>query len=274
MNLTTASGRLFFMNAQQIAFFQQYLLFPSIVALLASVASAVASYMATYKLNKSNKEEEQKVKLTNLVDKLLIEINRLIPLFEKLRTDFDKDNFYSFRNIELISNTRWRLVGLINDVILFKDELRKQILDDTDTVSVLVDELKALEDNPAQGYAELKNKLEDAIKNDRAFRLELLRMGIYLGTDNQGSLDPQYIGKKVNKKSTKLDERLQAVEEMRQNLISGVVEAQKQLDNTNADVARKRDRLVARIIDSENRFKELQNILNSLINNTESPVDV
>lgn len=275
MLLTTAPGGCFFMNTQQIEFFQQYLLFPSVVALLASVISGIASYKATYKLNKSTKEEEQKIKLLNLVDKLLIEVNRLIPLFEKLRTDFDKDNFYSFRNIELISSARWRLVNLNNDVILFNDDLRTQILEDTDTISILVDELKALEDNPMQGYAELKNKLDDAIKNDRAFRLELLSMGIYLGSDNQGNLVPQYIGKKVNKnKTSKLDDRLQTVEEMRQTLISGVLEAQKQLDSTNADVARKRDRLVARIIDAQNRFKELQKTLNSLISSPEKQTEV
>lgn len=254
------------MDQKQIEFFQQYLLFPSVVALLTAVASAIASYKATYRLNRATKDEERKSKVTNLIDKILIEVNRIIPLFEKLGTDFDKDNYYSFRNIELISQARWRLVGLNVDITLFTDDLRVEILEVTDKISTLIDELNALENNPMQGYTELKNKLNDAIRDDRAFRLELLKMGIFLANDSQGKLVPQYMGKKVSKgKTPKLDEKLQSIEVMRQNLISGVTEAQRQLDGTNADAARRRDRLVAKIIDAQNKLKKLQDNLNGLI---------
>lgn len=171
------------MTPQQIDFFVQYLLFPSLVALLTAVASAIASYRATYKLNQKNKEEEKHSKMLDLVDKFLIEVSRLIPLFEKLRSDFDKDNFYSFANIDLLSNTRWRLINLNNDVTLFNDQIRRKILENVDTISSLIDELNALEKNPVQGYTELKTKLEDAIKEDRIHRLELLKMGIFLDSD-------------------------------------------------------------------------------------------
>ncbi len=254
------------MDSQQWSFFQQYLLFPSLVALLTAVFSVIASYKATYRLNQNNKESERKTKLSDLIDKMLLEVNRLIPLFEKLRTDFDKDNFFSFRNIELISNARWRLVGLQNEIILFDDDFRKIILEDIDTVSTLVDELNALENNPFQGFTDLKNKLNETVKEDRSFRLELLKMGIYLQADDQGNLRPKYIGQKALKNKTlDLDDKLSVIDVMRKNLISGVEEAQKQLDDTNTDTTRRRDRLVARVIDAQNKLKSLQDSLNNMV---------
>lgn len=259
------------MPEEQINFFTQYLLFPSVVALLTAIASAIASYKATYKLNQSNKEQEKQVKMTDLVDKLLIEINRLIPLFEKLRSDFEKDNFYSFANIELISSARWRMVNLNNEITLFDNEIRIKILENADNLSTLVDELNALERNPLQNFTDLKTKLEDAIKEDRALRLELFKVGIMIETNEEGNLIPQYIealaknNKNNKKKGNQEDKKLQVIANIRQLLLSGVNDAQKRLDEVNADTTRKRDRLVSRILDAQNKLKELQDLLNNSI---------
>lgn len=259
------------MSPEQINFFIQYLLFPSTVALLTAIASAVFSYKATYNLNQANKEEEKNQKMGDLIDRLLIEINRLVPLFEKLRSDFDKDNFFSFANIDLISNARWRLVSLNNEVTLLNDDIRIKILENADNVSSLIDEINALERNPVQGYNDLKNKLEDTIKDDRVLRLELLKMGIVIETDDEGKLSPQYIEsfiearRKKHDKKRGVDKKLQAIENIRLNLLSVVAEAQKQLDSVNADTARKRDRLVSRILDVQNKLKELQDTLKQMV---------
>lgn len=251
------------MEPNQGNYFVQYLLFPSIVALFTSFASGIATYFATYQLQKKSKDEEQGSKVRDLVSKLLIELNRIIPLFEKLNSDFDKENYFSFANIDLITNAKWRFLNLANEVTILEEGLRKEILESGDRVSTLIDEVNAIERNPVQGHTDLKTKLEDAIREDRHLKIELLKLDIFL-KDVDGILVPHYLTReKENKKTTATpeinpDQKLQVISDIRQTLLSSVTDQQKRLDDINAETSRRRKRLVSKIIDTQNKLKDLQ----------------
>lgn len=242
------------------------LVYPAVVAILA----AVFSYIATYKLKNKDLQEDKRLKRIDLIDKLQIEITKLLSSFDKLNDDAEKKNFFVIATIQNTKPTIDKLKDLSEDITLFSDDkLRQNILENIDIAATLIGEIETLEMNPVLGYQELERITKEREAEYRSFAMKLLDMGIYFD-NNLNSF--QYIdnatsdkkGKKVKLKPVAQDNKLQTTQNILMNLVKDINDSQTKLNQLNQENQNKRSYFAIRILNSQTKLRELLNLLSEV----------
>lgn len=236
----------------------QFLFFPTAVAMLSVVLTAFLSYFITYKLNQSKQNNDRRLNTIDLIDKLLIEINRLISLFDKLREDVVNFNYYSLKNIQIANSVSWKLKSLSDSIILLPDKLRRSVLEMIDSATALIDEIDGLERYPINEFTELKNKKNQTDKEYRDFSLKLIELGIF-EKQMGDKWEARYFDNE--KKNLQNDDKLKVVESIRADLLKVIKEDQDKLFSITKDNEKRRGYLMTRIVDIQTRFREIGNNL-------------
>ena len=73
------------------------LLFPAGVAVLA----AFFSYKGSYKLNENKQKEEERLRTIDLIDRMLLDLEKLTSVLDILKEDAEKLRFFSLANTRI-----------------------------------------------------------------------------------------------------------------------------------------------------------------------------
>ncbi len=233
-------------------------IFPGIIAVIASVSS----YFATYKLHKNVSEDDKKLKTIDLIDYLVIDLNKLIQLLDKLKEDAEKYNFFLLTNIEIAKTITSKLKSQTEKVILFSDDnFRRQIIENIDTASSIVEEMDIMEKNPVNEANRLQYTRSETLKELRKIRLKLLEMGFYIDVDDN-SLPKRLDGKEkaITKKKGK-DIELETVNKILLDLVSNLKDSEDNLQRITNENEKKRSFLVIRILDIQTKLREISSQL-------------
>lgn len=238
------------------------LIYPAVVAILA----AVLSYFATYKLKDKYLQEDKRLKRIDLIDKLQIEINKLLSSFDKLNDDAEKKNFFAIATIQNTKPTIDKLKDLSDDITLFSDDkLRQNILENIDIAATLIGEIETLEMNPVLGYQELERITKEREAEYRSFAMKLLDMGIYFDNSSNSF---QYIdtknGKRGKLKAVTTDNKLQTIQNILMSLVKDIGDSQTKLNQLNQENQNKRSYFAIRILNSQTKLRELLNLLSEV----------
>lgn len=234
------------------------LVFPGVVAVLA----AFFSYFGTYRLNKQTQEEDKRLKTIDLIDYLLIDFNKLITTLEKLKEDTEKYNFFLLANIEIAKSIVYKLKAQTEKVILFsEDNLRRQILENVDFVSSIVEEMDVMERYPVNEASKLEYTRSERLRELRNIRLKLLEMGYYIDASDNSKI--KYFDEKERKKNKSAkDTRLETIEKILLDLVSDINSSEQNLNKIRVDNEKKRSFLVIRILDIQTKLREINILLN------------
>lgn len=235
------------------------LVFPGVVAVLA----AFFSYLGTYKLNKKTQEEDKRLKTIDLIDYLLIDFNKLIAILEKLKEDAEKYSFFLLANIEIAKSIVSKLKAQTEKVILFsEDNLRRQVIENVDSVSSIIEEMDVMERYPVNEASKLEYTRGERLKELRQIRLKLLEIGYYIDVDDNSK--PKYLDekRKITPKKTLKDIRLETVDKILLTLVSDINSSEQNLSKINADNEKNRSFLVIRILDIQTKLREINSSLN------------
>lgn len=224
-------------------------------------------FALTYILNRHNDnkrhQEETDTKKISLIDTLSIGLNRIDNLFESLKVDAEKNNFFTYRNILNARPIVERIQKVSNDIIIFSDdEFRKEVLEIIDLLTSLIDDVNDLENyatSESNKYKESEQKYLDGLQN---LRMRFLQQGIEI----DDSLNPKYLKSKGFKNDTTLQTAKKIV---------GITQAQFQvaqneIENANKFCKDKRVFYAMRILDAQAKLRDLndtqENLRESLIN--------
>ncbi len=249
------------MNYEAIYSFAKDFIFPTIVAFVA----AFASYKGAYKLSENALKEANNSKVVDLTNSLVIELNKLNNLLEKLKDDVSQYSYFLLQSTKIALNSAYRLRSLNDQVILFDDEdLRRQIIENTDLAISLVEEIDLMENILVNEQRKLDDKRSQAEKEYRDLRLGILSLDIFIDpVDN--------IVKFLNEKNTKQkknkkpDNKILAIQSVMNGLIAEIDSSE--LDNLKKSYERKRNLLVVRVLDVQTKIRQLVNDLNDLKKN-------
>ncbi len=239
----------------------QYLWFPLIVAVITVVTTAGFSYLVTYCLNKKSVENDKMAKTIDLIDKLLLEINKLNQIIEKLKDDVETLKYFSLKNIQVANNIGWKLRSFMDSVTLLTGELRRAIVSTIDSATFWIDEVDALERFPVSEYVDLKNKKLQTDKEYRDLSLELLKSGIFVDEIGNGKFEVRYISQEG--KNLINDKTLKTAEMIRQDLIRVIDENRLRLDSINNDTTSKRNFLLLRLYSIQSSLSDIAELLSN-----------
>lgn len=248
--------------------FLVYLIFPAIVALLASVAS----FLATYWLSNRQKNQDRKIKLSDFLTNLTNEFNQITVVLEKLQDDIANNNYFSIRTILSANPSYTRLKQLRDEVVLIKDKDNRESVTETINVTVnFLEEIDSLEQflvNESQRHNDIKDKV---MKELRHIQLELLKVNMYL--DKAYSI--QFVKERedkedIKKKETELTDlekqKKEAVEKLLENLLQDLQNSEQKLNQNYDDGARRRLVYTTKITNIQNKIKDIQNLISKLSN--------
>ena len=228
------------------------LLFPAIVSVLA----VISSYYATYRINNISQKEDKRLKTIDFVDYLLIDLNKLIQVLEKLKDDAEKYNFFLLTNIEIAKNIINKLKSQTDKVILFEDDsLRRGIIELIDNAGTIALEMETMEQYPVNEFNKLEYTRSERLKELRGIRLQLLELGYYIDV-NDNSKTHRIDGKKVKK-----DLALETVDKILLDLVSDLSNSEQNLNKIKAENEKKRSFLIIRILDTQTKLRELNTTL-------------
>lgn len=246
------------MGSQEFYNFAKDFIYPAIIAALTSFLT----YKAAYSVSEKSLKNENILKSRDLTDSLKIEINKLVFFLETLKEDLDRYGYFALQNTKIALNSIQKLKVLNDKVTLFDDEaLRLEVIEKTETVSSLIEEIEIMENILVNEDGKLRGKIAEAEKEYRLIRVNLLTQGIYVDAqDNK----PKYILQKIRKSSKrtiKQEPGLEAAEKIIRDLVSEIDSTQ--LDTLRANYEKKRSLLVVRILDVQTKLRELVKNLES-----------
>lgn len=226
-----------------------------LLAAITALFTSLASYFATFKLTKKEREENRSLKKTDLIESLTIELSKLLQIFEKLKEDVEKYNYFSLRNTQIAQTSIARLKILNEQIILFEDDsLRKNIIEVTDLAFSLIEEINLMENFQVNEENKLRDITKEAEKEYRLLRLNLLPQNIII-QDRKA----KYIMTPTNK-SKKTDDKLSTIESIFNELLSEI--DQTRLNSIKTENERKRSLLVVRILDTQTKIRDLISYIN------------
>lgn len=226
-----------------------------LLAAITALFTSLASYFATFKLTKKEREENRSLKKTDLIESLTIELSKLLQIFEKLKEDVEKYNYFSLRNTQIAQTSIARLKILNEQIILFEDDsLRKNIIEVTDLAFSLIEEINLMENFQVNEENKLRDITKEAEKDYRLLRLNLLPQNIII-QDRKA----KYIMTPTNK-SKKTDDKLSTIESIFNELLSEI--DQTRLNSIKTENERKRSLLVVRILDTQTKIRDLISYIN------------
>lgn len=218
-------------------------------------------FALTYILNRRNDDkktqEETDSKKISLIDTLSIGLNRIDNLFESLKVDAEKNNFFTYRNILNARPIVERIQKLSNDIIIFsEDDFRKEVLEIIDLLTFLIDDVNDLENYASAENTKYKENEKKYFEQLQNLRVKLLQQGIEID-DN---LDPKYL----KSRSTKNDSTLKTAKRIINNTQVQFQIAQSELENTNKFCKDKRVFYAMRILDAQAKIRDLNDTLKNI----------
>jgi len=243
---------------------QEYLWLPLIVSVIGVIATAFFSYLVTNIFNKNKQKEEKRIKRIDLIDRLLLEINKLNIILEKLRDDLEGLHYFSIKNLNIGKPIGWKLKTLSDDAILLPDTLRRETIDVIDVSTSLIDEMDNLERVPVGEYTEHINRKNEIEKEYRTFNCNLLAMGIWFKFNEiRNVLEPKYtsVNRNLRNKNVFNDEQLKAADKINNDFNRALNESKTKLDAINANTVNSRGLLNTRLLGI---LTQLNNLTNNL----------
>lgn len=244
-------------NQQFTTFLQQYLYLPLAVSVVSVILTAFLSYYFTFKLTQKNQNNERNSKTKDLIDRLIIEFNKIKIVLVKLRDDAEQLNYFSFKTLQIANTIGWKIKSTHDSITLLTDELRQGVLDVTDKTFYLIDEIDALEKNPVNDFTELKNKKRESSKEYRDLTVKLIDQGVHVKQIESNKYECRYIDETKSGKTTDNDDKLKALEAVRIDLLNNMHEGERTLDLTNAETAKKRTFFLIKLMDMETKVQGL-----------------
>lgn len=227
-----------------------YLIYPALVA----VVSAVFSFFGSYRLQKNEKQRERNISKGDFIEKMLIFLERLNIIIEKLSDDPTKHNYFSLQTIATIRPLIARTQLIIEDKLsLFEDQIfRSNVINTLDGVSAIVDEIASEESNPVNKYNEHNATVKETVAEYNTFKIKILEMGFYLDTNN----DPQDIDILTAQNYQNLEKKKQ-IGTIIQGFNSKINDSQKQLDAINQQTKEHRAFLAVKLLNAQSKVKDL-----------------
>lgn len=226
------------------------LLYPAIIA----IGASLASYLATRNLQKSSLDNERFIRRADLVDRLLLNFDKLVSILQRLQEDVENLPYFSLRNIQIGIVAVNDLKLLANDVVLIKDtDMRKDITSTIDVASALLEEMNIMENWLVNQETDMKNKVAETLKEYRMHQTALLREGYYF--DQDGKVKQIKKGNR-GKEIAHTDQKAKVFEEIYKGLNMDIDRTG--LDNLIKENEKKRQLLAVRLLDIQTRLSQLK----------------
>ncbi|MDE2218164.1 MAG: hypothetical protein KGJ58_01755 [Patescibacteria group bacterium] len=232
-----------------------YLIYPALVA----VVSALFSFFGSYRLQRNEKERENRSLKQDFIEKIVISLERLNVVLSKLSDDPMKLNYFSLQNIATAKPILQRLQLHTEDKLsLFQDQqFRSSVLNTIDEVTTVIEEIESRELNPVNKYTEHQNIVKETVAEYNAFRVKLLEMGFYLDANNEPqNLDLQATTDNANW------QKLNQIRSIVQTFISKINNSQTELNTINQQAKELRSFLAVKLLNAQSKVKDLTADLN------------
>ena len=232
-----------------------YLIYPAIVA----VVSALFSFFGSYRLQRNEKERENKSLKQDFIEKIVISLERLNVVLSKLSDDPMKLNYFSLQNIATAKPILQRLQTHTEDKLsLFQDQqFRSNVLNTIDEVTSIIEEIESKELNPVNKYTEHQNIVKETVAEYNAFKIKLLEMGFSLDGNNEPqNIEPTATTDYAN------NQKLFQIKSIIQTFIKKISDSQIQLDGINNQAKELRSFLAVKLLNAQSKVKDLTVDLN------------
>lgn len=233
------------------------LIFPAVVAVLATLGG----YFATYSLTRKQRRDEDNIKRSDFLTNIQNEFQQISVVLEKLKSDISDNNYYSIKTISNASASYARIRQLRSDITLIINEDARNQINDTIGVTIsLLEDIDSLEQYLVEEWNKHEGKKKELRKELRSIQVQLLGVNMYLDKDNQIQVIDDSSGKNVIKPEGKKS----GVEKLFQDLVNELSESQNQLDQNNKEADRKRLILATRIVDTQTKIRDIQILISKL----------
>lgn len=152
------------------------LLYPAVVALLATFAS----YKATIVYSTKKKDEQNNERAIDLIDRIIIEFNKILTSSDLIKEDIENNHYLDFKHRGAISNSVTNLHKLLDDIFILRSQpLRLKIIEIVELISIIsneVDAIQRFDDDKQNDISQRENTLRE---KRQSLELEFLKMGIY-----------------------------------------------------------------------------------------------
>lgn len=225
------------------------LMYPAIVAVLASYLSFIGSY----KSSRAQQKEDKKTQTLTLVENFLMHFNKLVNAFDTLSADIESRNMYMLNNIDYGKKVAQILSGYLwNTYLLGNTQLRTQVVETIDNASALMNELDGLERYPLDELTKAESKRADINKEFRSLRKSLLAENIVI----MGKpIAPKYVEDYKNKENNV--QKIDATKELVDELDDELRKTNDNIAEINARNEKRRPLLAIKIVDQKTRVRDL-----------------
>lgn len=219
-------------------------------------ATLIIGYFITRYQEAKNRNTDRNSRRLSLIESTIIEITRLISIFDNLQKDPEEQKFFKYKNIYSAKPSTEKLQKITEEVAIFPDDnLRKRLLTDIDLVSSLTDDLVNLENYAGSEDTKFKKIEEELLKELRSLKVTLLKLNI--------RLDQNSVPQQINGKTKLTKEHKESVQELYNNLNSSYLAAIKNKDDVAIFCKEKRTFYTMQIVSAQARLRELDLLLNT-----------
>lgn len=228
---------------------------------IAFLSLLVSYFIAQYRSYRKEKNVTKNKKLT-FIDFLDFQMNNLKNSFDGLLIDLDERRFYSYKNINRASAVLPTLQKMSDEVVIFSDEtLRRQIITVIDIISILISDIRGIEDH--FDIEQRKNtQIRETVEKDiQTLKVELLRFNIEIFGDD--IVVP--IGESETNKL-----KIEAVNRLVKSTYERIKKANEDIEVTRNFCKDKRTIFSTRIVDIQAKIRELTTNLATIKENIKS----
>lgn len=233
--------------------FVNELLFPSVVALLASLLSFAGTYVST----RQTKQKEKIDQTVTLIDNLILHLSKLINSIDSLSSDTINLGYFSFLNIRRARVSVDALRGYLWNIYLFENsQFRTQISEAIDSADELIGEVDFLENHPLNESEKATIKKKEIQKEFREMRIALLQHEIFID-ENNGKARLQANNPPKGAEADKL----QTVDKVTDGLLKLIGDLDENIKVVNEKNEKKRPLLATRLVDLKAKLSGLNRSL-------------
>lgn len=223
-------------------------IFPAIVAILASLFS----YFGSFKLNEKNRNEEKRISTIDLIDRMLLDLEKLNSILESLKEDAEKLRYFSLINTKIAKDLIGRFRGYFYSITLFKDDkLRKQIIEGVDIIDSLINDMDLIENHIVNERGKSESKRDELEKAFTEIKIRLLEQNYFIDVSD-GSR-----AKKIGAKGNRVDKKSEVIRSILEDLVSSLKASQERVNFLDSEYEKKRSFMVVKILDAQTKLREL-----------------
>lgn len=195
--------------------------------------------------------------MLDLIDQLLIDIDKLDSTLEKLKDDAKKYKIFLLANTRLAQAIVGRVYDRLNDITKIQDDkLRRQIFQTIDATDSLVNEIDSIE-----SYLLGERNKSEAIKNELQkslvdTKLKLLEQGYFIDQSDG------YKVKRIGENQESNDPRPQIIRFILEDMVSRLSVSEENVSRLDTEYKEKRQFALVEILSTQAKLKELASNLN------------